>query len=89
MSQQQKNGNIIAIITMIFLFGMIAFVTNLAAPIGVIWKNQPGIEGSSTWRMMGNMMNFLAYLFMGIPANLKSSEVSVLYTSVGNGLLFE
>ena len=29
MSQQKQNGNIIAIITMIFLFGMIAFVTNL------------------------------------------------------------
>lgn len=35
---QQKNGNIIAIITMIFLFGMIAFVTNLAAPMGIVLK---------------------------------------------------
>jgi FHS family L-fucose permease-like MFS transporter len=68
MSQEKKNGSIIAIITMIFLFGMISFVTNLAAPIGVIWKQQPGIEGSSALGMMGNMMNFLAYLFMGIPA---------------------
>ena len=53
---------------MMFLFGMIAFVTNLAAPIGVIWKQAPGIEGSNFWGMMGNMMNFLAYAFMGIPA---------------------
>ena len=68
MEQTKQNGNIIAIITMIFLFGMIAFVTNLAAPIGVIWKQQPGIEGSNALGMMGNMMNFLAYLFMGIPA---------------------
>src|SRR5574344_376815 len=68
MSQEKQNGNIIAIITMIFLFGMISFVTNLAAPIGVIWKQQPGIEGSNALGMMGNMMNFLAYLFMGIPA---------------------
>ncbi|MDE5704560.1 MAG: MFS transporter [Muribaculum sp.] len=48
---------------MFFLFAMISFVTNLAAPIGTIWKTQ------YTWSgMLGNMMNFLAYLFMGIPA---------------------
>ncbi|MBQ6087096.1 MAG: MFS transporter [Bacteroidales bacterium] len=64
----KKNGNIVGIITMIFLFGMISFVTNLAAPIGNIWKMQPQIAGSNTLGMMGNMMNFLAYLFMGIPA---------------------
>ena len=60
--------NWVAVLTMMFLFGMISFVTNLAAPIGVIWKQAPGIEGSNFWGMMGNMMNFLAYLFMGIPA---------------------
>ena len=65
---KKSDSNIIAVITMIFLFGMISFVTNLAAPIGNIWKMQPGIEGSNTWGMMGNMMNFLAYAFMGIPA---------------------
>lgn len=40
MNQQKQNGNIIAIITMFFLFAMISFVTNLAAPFGTIWKNQ-------------------------------------------------
>ncbi|MDY6277375.1 MAG: MFS transporter [Bacteroidales bacterium] len=64
----KKNGNIVAVITMIFLFGMISFVTGLAAPIGNIWKMQPGIDGSNTLGMMGNMMNFLAYAIMGIPA---------------------
>ena len=39
--------NWVAVFTMMFLFGMIAFVTNLAAPIGVIWKQAPGIEGSN------------------------------------------
>ena len=63
-----NNKNTIAIVTMILLFGMISFVTNLAAPVGNIWKHQPGIEGSNALGMMGNMMNFLAYLFMGIPA---------------------
>ncbi len=57
-----------AIVAMMFLYAMIAFVTNLAAPIGVIWKNQPELMGSNMLGMMGNMMNFLAYLFMGIPA---------------------
>ena len=28
----------VAIIAMFFLFAMISFVTNLAAPIGTIWK---------------------------------------------------
>ena len=65
---KKGDSNIIAVITMIFLFGMISFVTNLAAPIGNIWKMQPGIEGSNTLGMMGNMMNVLAYAFMGIPA---------------------
>ncbi len=65
MATTKKQGNIVGIITMIFLFGMISFVTNLAAPIGVIWKNNPDFENLG---MMGNMMNFLAYLFMGIPA---------------------
>ncbi|MCR5019215.1 MAG: MFS transporter [Bacteroidales bacterium] len=68
MSDKNGNRNIIAVITMIFLFGMISFVTNLAAPIGNIWKMQPGINGSNTLGMMGNMMNFLAYAIMGIPA---------------------
>ena len=66
MTNQQKNGSIIAIITMFFLYAMIAFVTNLAAPVGVIWKGQ--FAGMNTVGMLGNLMNFLAYLFMGIPA---------------------
>ncbi len=59
----QKKSNIVAIITMCFIFAMISFVTNMAAPFGNIWKGQYSWAG-----MMGNMMNFAAYLFMGIPA---------------------
>ena len=62
---QQKNHTL-PIIVMFFLFAMISFVTNLAAPTGTIWGYQ--FEGNSVLGMMGNMMNFLAYLFMGIPA---------------------
>lgn len=61
--------NYLAIIVMMFLFAMIAFVTNLAAPIGIIWKNAfAGSENANTIGILGNAMNFLAYLFMGIPA---------------------
>lgn len=63
MTQSKKNGNLIAIITMCFIFAMISFVTNMAAPFGTIWGNEYKWAG-----MMGNMMNFAAYLFMGIPA---------------------
>lgn len=62
-TEQASKGNIVAIVTMFFLFAMIAFVTNLAAPLGTIWKNNYEWSG-----MLGNLMNFAAYLFMGIPA---------------------
>ena len=81
-TQQKQSGNLIAIITMIFLFAMIAFVTNLAAPIGVIWKNQPSIGGSNFLGMMGNMMNFLAYLFMGIPAGKLLTKIGYKKTAL-------
>lgn len=35
---QSNKRNMVAIITMMFLFGIIAFVTNLAAPIGEIGR---------------------------------------------------
>lgn len=65
-TQINPRGKTVAIIAMMFMFAMIAFVTNLAAPIGTIWGYQ--FEGNSFLGMLGNMMNFLAYLFMGIPA---------------------
>lgn len=70
-NQSKQKSPILTIITMMFLFGMISFVTNLAAPIGTIWKNQYADAG-----MLGNLMNFAAYLFMGIPAGK-------LLTSIG------
>lgn len=82
--------NWVAVLTMMFLFGMISFVTNLAAPIGNIWKQAPGIEGSNTWGMMGNMMNFLAYLFMGLPAGrliIRYGYKKTTLLAVGIGLL--
>ena len=60
---QKQERNWVAIITMFFIFGMISFVTNMAAPFGNIWGYTYEWAG-----MAGNLMNFLAYAFMGIPA---------------------
>ena len=66
MTQKQKNGNLVAIIVMIFLFGMISFVTNLASPMGDILKNQFNVPN---WMgTLGVFCNFIAYAVMGYPA---------------------
>ena len=66
MTQQKQNGNIVAIIVMIFLFGMISFVTNLASPMGDILKFQFGVPN---WMgTLGVFANFIAYAVMGYPA---------------------
>lgn len=70
MKNENNKSVIIAIIAMMFLFAMISFVTNMAAPFGTIWKFQYSWAG-----MMGNMMNFAAYLFMGIPAGIMISKI--------------
>ena len=88
MENQKQNGNIIAIITMMFLYAMISFVTNLAAPIGVIWKNVFADSGSANMiGMLGNAMNFLAYLFMGIPAGKLLTKIGYKKTALAVLLL--
>lgn len=77
MEQKQQKTNVIAIITMFFMFAMISFVTNMAAPFGNIWKNNYEWSG-----MLGNMMNFLAYLIMGIPAGKLMSRIGYKKTAL-------
>ncbi|MBR1551934.1 MAG: MFS transporter [Muribaculaceae bacterium] len=89
-TQTKSNGSIIAIVTMMFLYAMIAFVTNLAAPIGVVMKNDPEVGGSNFLAMLGNFMNFLAYLFMGIPAGKMLTRIGYKKTAlmgIGLGLV--
>ena len=74
---KQSSSNLVAIITMCFIFAMISFVTNMAAPFGNIWKGQYSWAG-----MMGNMMNFAAYLFMGIPAGKMLLKVGYKNTTL-------
>lgn len=78
--RQNSHGNTVAIVAMFFLFAMVAFVTNLAAPIGTIWGYQ--FEGNSFLGMLGNMMNFLAYLFMGVPAGMLLSKIGYKKTAL-------
>ena len=66
-----------SIIAMMFLFAMISFVTNMAAPFGTIWDDHYSWAG-----MMGNMMNFAAYLFMGIPAGILITKIGYKKTAL-------
>ena len=66
MSQQKQSGNVVAIIAMVFLFGMIAFVTNLASPMGDVLTHQ--FEVAKWLGTLGVFCNFIAYAVMGYPA---------------------
>ncbi len=66
MSQQKKQWG--AILVMIALFAMIAFVTNLCSPMATIIKAQGNIP--EILSQIGNYGNFIAYLLMGLPAGM-------------------
>ena len=66
MRNKQKQWG--AIIVMIALFAMIAFVTNLCSPMANIIKAQGDIP--EVLAQIGNYGNFVAYLIMGIPAGM-------------------
>ena len=58
-----KKNYTLPIIVMIFLFGMISFVTNLASPMGDILKFQFNVPD---WMgILGVFANFIAYAMMG------------------------
>ena len=78
MSNQKKQWA--AIIVMIGLFAMIAFVTNLCSPMGVIVKNQFGCSNFEA--MIGNFGNFGAYLLMGIPSGLMIAKYGYKKTAL-------
>ncbi len=78
MSNQKKQWG--AIIVMIALFAMIAFVTNLCTPMATIIKNQGPI--SNVLAQIGNYGNFVAYLVMGIPAGMLISKFGYKKTAL-------
>ena len=69
-----------AIIVMIALFAMIAFVTNLCSPMAVIVKNQFG--ASNFLSQIGNYGNFIAYLVMGIPSGMLIKKLGYKKTAL-------
>jgi len=80
MEQTKQTGRIVPITMMIVLFAMISFVTNLAAPMGVVLKNQFDLGNSAG--MLGNFMNFAAYAVMGIPAGRLLSRRGYKFTAL-------
>ncbi len=67
MESNQKNYSL-PIAMMFALFFMIAFVTGLPSPMGVIVAKQFGASNFES--QLGFLGNFLAYAFMGIPAGI-------------------
>ncbi len=94
METTKKENYALPIVMMILLFGMISFVTNLAAPMGVVLKSQFG--ASNLEGILGNFANFLAYLFMGIPAGKllekigykKTALIGIVVGFVGVGIQY-
>ena len=78
MSQQKKQWG--AIVVMIALFAMIAFVTNLCSPMANIIKAQGDIP--EVLAQIGNYGNFVAYLLMGIPAGMLISKYGYKKTAL-------
>ncbi len=76
----KKQGNILAIGIMFFLFGMISFVTGLQNPMGIIVKSQFG--ASNAMSQLGNAANFIAYAFMGLPAGFILKRYGYKITSL-------
>ncbi|NML72039.1 sugar MFS transporter [Chryseobacterium sp. RP-3-3] len=76
-----KNQSYVLPIAMMFaLFFMIAFVTGLQNPMGVIVKNQ--FQASNFLSQLGNFANFLAYAFMGIPAGFMLQKIGYKKTAL-------
>lgn len=78
MSNQKKPWA--AIVIMMALFAMIAFVTNLCTPMATIIKNQLSVP--NVLAQVGNYANFIAYLVMGMPAGLLLKKVGYKNTSL-------
>ena len=65
---------------MFALFFIIAFVTGLQNPMGVIIKSQ--FAASNLQSQLGNLANFIAYAFMGIPAGMMLQRMGYKKTAL-------
>ena len=89
MTKQNNSLRIITILAMMFLYAMISFVTNLAAPVGKIWgESFADPIQAERLGMLGNLFNFLAYLLMGIPAAVAQGvSLGALLLGIGTILI--
>ncbi len=79
MSTENKS-NALPIAMMFALFFMIAFVTGLPSPMGVIVAKQFG--ATNFMSQLGFLGNFLAYAFMGIPAGIMLKKIGYKKTAL-------
>ena len=79
MEKQTKNYAL-PIAVMFALFFMVAFVTGLPSPMGVIVQTQFGASNFES--QLGFMANFIAYAFMGIPAGLMLKRIGYKKTAL-------
>jgi MFS transporter, FHS family, L-fucose permease len=79
MNTQQKSYAL-PIAMMFALFFMIAFVTGLPSPMGVIVAKQFGATNFES--QLGFLGNFLAYAFMGIPAGIMLKKIGYKKTAL-------
>ena len=77
---ESKKSYALPIAMMFALFFMIAFVTGLQNPMGVIIKAQ--FNASNFVSQLGNFANFIAYAFMGIPAGILLSKIGYKKTAL-------
>ncbi|MDD4922101.1 MAG: MFS transporter [Bacteroidales bacterium] len=79
MNKESKNYAL-PIAMMFALFFMVSFVTGLQNPMGVIVKNQ--FAASNFMSQLGNAANFIAYLFMGLPAGVLLKRIGYKKTAL-------
>jgi FHS family L-fucose permease-like MFS transporter len=79
MTTNQKNYTL-PIAMMFALFFMIAFVTGLPSPMGVIMAKQ--FNATNFESQLGFLGNFLAYAFMGIPAGIMLKKIGYKKTAL-------
>lgn len=84
-TKASKTNTTPAIIAMFFLFAMISFVTGFQNPFGVILKNQLSL--SALQSQLGNLANFIAYLFMGIPAGMLLQRKGYKFSAIASLLV--
>lgn len=77
---QQKKNYALPIAMMFALFFMIAFVTGLPSPMGVIVAKQFGASNFES--QLGFFANFIAYAFMGIPAGMMLKRIGYKKTAL-------